>query len=317
SHLVPPGPTWGGSGSHPVPPGHPRLPAKGSPAGAGTATGLVIGTGERSVIGRIASLASGVENEKTPIAVEIEHFVDIIAGLAVFFGATFFVVAMLIGYPLLRAAVFFMAIVVAYVPEGLLATVTVRAGGTWAHLGGRGGVEELTGGDTWAHLGVRPHGFHHNMGGQGDRWGQVETGGDIWGGWGSWRCGGTCEGQVRTPGRSPGQVRPGEHRTGEDRWGQVRTPGQVRTGEDRWGQVRTGGDRTPGRWGQVRAGEDRTPGQVRTGEDRTPGQVRTGEDRTPGQVRTGEDRTGEDRWGQVSTGGDRWGQVRTGEDTWP
>ncbi|OWK49643.1 Potassium-transporting ATPase alpha chain 1 [Lonchura striata] len=106
----------------------------------GTATGLVIGTGERTVIGRIASLASGVENEKTPIAVEIEHFVDIIAGLAVFFGATFFVVAMLIGYPLLRAMVFFMAIVVAYVPEGLLATVTVWAGGTWGHLGTPGGV---------------------------------------------------------------------------------------------------------------------------------------------------------------------------------
>ncbi|XP_039556638.1 potassium-transporting ATPase alpha chain 1-like, partial [Passer montanus] len=79
-----------------------------------TATGLVISTGDRTVIGRIASLASGVENEKTPIAVEIEHFVDIIAGLAVFFGGTFFVVAMLIGYPFLRALVFFMAIVVAY-----------------------------------------------------------------------------------------------------------------------------------------------------------------------------------------------------------
>ncbi|NWT97860.1 ATP4A ATPase, partial [Urocynchramus pylzowi] len=91
----------------------------------GTATGLVISTGDRTVIGRIASLASGVENERTPIAVEIEHFVDIIAGLAVFFGATFFLVAMLIGYPFLRAMVFFMAIVVAYVPEGLLATVTV------------------------------------------------------------------------------------------------------------------------------------------------------------------------------------------------
>ncbi|NXA44115.1 ATP4A ATPase, partial [Eudromia elegans] len=93
----------------------------------GTATGLVINTGDRTIIGRIASLASGVENEKTPIAIEIEHFVDIIAGLAIFFGGTFFVVAMLIGYPFLRAMVFFMAIVVAYVPEGLLATVTVRA----------------------------------------------------------------------------------------------------------------------------------------------------------------------------------------------
>ncbi|XP_010573569.1 PREDICTED: potassium-transporting ATPase alpha chain 1-like, partial [Haliaeetus leucocephalus] len=91
----------------------------------GTAMGLVINTGDRTIIGRIASLASGVENEKTPIAIEIEHFVDIIAGLAIFFGATFFVVAMVIGYPFLRAMVFFMAIVVAYVPEGLLATVTV------------------------------------------------------------------------------------------------------------------------------------------------------------------------------------------------
>ncbi|NWW49015.1 ATP4A ATPase, partial [Pedionomus torquatus] len=94
-------------------------------ASPGTAMGLVINTGDRTIIGRIASLASGVENEKTPIAIEIEHFVDIIAGLAIFFGATFFVVAMVIGYPFLRAMVFFMAIVVAYVPEGLLATVTV------------------------------------------------------------------------------------------------------------------------------------------------------------------------------------------------
>ncbi|KAM4702992.1 potassium-transporting ATPase alpha chain 1 [Rhinophrynus dorsalis] len=91
----------------------------------GTANGIIINTGDRTIIGRIASLASGVGNEKTPIAIEIEHFVDIIAGLAVFFGATFFVVAMVIGYPFLRAMVFFMAIVVAYVPEGLLATVTV------------------------------------------------------------------------------------------------------------------------------------------------------------------------------------------------
>lgn len=92
---------------------------------AGVATGVIINTGDRTIIGRIASLASGVGNEKTPIAIEIEHFVDIIAGLAIFFGFTFFVVAMFIGYAFLEAMIFFMAIVVAYVPEGLLATVTV------------------------------------------------------------------------------------------------------------------------------------------------------------------------------------------------
>lgn len=86
---------------------------------------MIISTGDRTIIGRIASLASGVGNEKTPIAIEIEHFVDIIAGLAILFGFTFFVVAMFIGYQFLEAMIFFMAIVVAYVPEGLLATVTV------------------------------------------------------------------------------------------------------------------------------------------------------------------------------------------------
>lgn len=101
---------------------------------------MVVSTGDRTIIGRIASLASGVENEKTPIAIEIEHFVDIIAGLAILFGATFFVVAMCIGYTFLRAMVFFMAIVVAYVPEGLLATVTVSKGDG---VGGAGSRELL------------------------------------------------------------------------------------------------------------------------------------------------------------------------------
>ena len=41
-----------------------------------------------------------------------------------------------IGYPFLWAMVFFMAIVVAYVPEGLLATVTVSWGAVCGVLGG-------------------------------------------------------------------------------------------------------------------------------------------------------------------------------------
>uniref|UniRef100_A0A8C7HN04 Sodium/potassium-transporting ATPase subunit alpha n=1 Tax=Oncorhynchus kisutch TaxID=8019 RepID=A0A8C7HN04_ONCKI len=90
------------------------------------AQGCKVGTlGHHKNLQKHQHLASGVGNEKTPIAIEIEHFVDIIAGLAIFFGFTFFVVAMFIGYAFLEAMIFFMAIVVAYVPEGLLATVTV------------------------------------------------------------------------------------------------------------------------------------------------------------------------------------------------
>ncbi|KAG8434752.1 hypothetical protein GDO86_012920 [Hymenochirus boettgeri] len=91
----------------------------------GTARGIVINTGDRTIIGRIASLASEVGNEKTPIAVEIEHFVHIVAGVAVSIGIIFFIIAMCMGYSALNSIIFLIGIIVANVPEGLLATVTV------------------------------------------------------------------------------------------------------------------------------------------------------------------------------------------------
>lgn len=91
----------------------------------GTATGMVINTGDRTIIGRIASLASGVGNEKTPIALEIEHFVHIVAGVAVSVGILFFIIMVSMKYYILDAIIFLIAIIVANVPEGLLATVTV------------------------------------------------------------------------------------------------------------------------------------------------------------------------------------------------
>lgn len=91
----------------------------------GTATGLVISTGDHTVIGQIASLASGVGNEKTPIAVEIEHFVHIVAGVAISVGVMFFIIAVSMKYQVLDSIIFLIGIIVANVPEGLLATVTV------------------------------------------------------------------------------------------------------------------------------------------------------------------------------------------------
>ncbi|MBV94784.1 Sodium/potassium-transporting ATPase subunit alpha-3, partial [Eschrichtius robustus] len=52
----------------------------------GTARGVVVATGDRTVMGRIATLASGLEVGKTPIAIEIEHFIQLITGVAVFLG---------------------------------------------------------------------------------------------------------------------------------------------------------------------------------------------------------------------------------------
>uniref|UniRef100_A0A0K2TPI0 Sodium/potassium-transporting ATPase subunit alpha n=1 Tax=Lepeophtheirus salmonis TaxID=72036 RepID=A0A0K2TPI0_LEPSM len=91
----------------------------------GTARGVVVNIGDNTVMGRIAGLASGLESGDTPIAKEIAHFIHLITGVAVFLGVTFFVIAFILGYHWLDAVIFLIGIIVANVPEGLLATVTV------------------------------------------------------------------------------------------------------------------------------------------------------------------------------------------------
>ena len=91
----------------------------------GTARGIVIRTGDRTVMGRIAGLASGLDTGDTPIAKEISHFIHLITSVAVFLGVSFFIIAFVLGYYWLDAVIFLIGIIVANVPEGLLATVTV------------------------------------------------------------------------------------------------------------------------------------------------------------------------------------------------
>ncbi|XP_067129299.1 sodium/potassium-transporting ATPase subunit alpha-like isoform X2 [Centruroides vittatus] len=91
----------------------------------GCGRGVVIYTGDRTVMGRIANLASGLEMGDTPIAREIAHFIQLITGVAVFLGISFFFIAFILGYHWLDAVIFLIGIIVANVPEGLLATVTV------------------------------------------------------------------------------------------------------------------------------------------------------------------------------------------------
>ena len=91
----------------------------------GTCKGIVVMIGDTTVMGRIAGLASGLETGDTPIAKEIAHFIHIITGVAVFLGVSFFMIAFILGYHWLDAVIFLIGIIVANVPEGLLATVTV------------------------------------------------------------------------------------------------------------------------------------------------------------------------------------------------
>merc|ERR1719473_849859 len=91
----------------------------------GSMTGIVVNTGDNTVMGRIAFLATATTAEETPIAKEIHHFVTIVSAIAIFLGVTFFVIGVFIGTPPIVNLVFMIGIIVANVPEGLLATVTV------------------------------------------------------------------------------------------------------------------------------------------------------------------------------------------------
>nr|XP_009861357.1 sodium/potassium-transporting ATPase subunit alpha-3 [Ciona intestinalis]XP_026694217.1 sodium/potassium-transporting ATPase subunit alpha-3 [Ciona intestinalis]XP_026694218.1 sodium/potassium-transporting ATPase subunit alpha-3 [Ciona intestinalis] len=91
----------------------------------GSGQGIVIKCGDNTVMGRIATLASGLSSGETPIAREIAHFIHIITGVAVFLGVLFLIISLALGYRWILAVVYLIGIIVANVPEGLLATVTV------------------------------------------------------------------------------------------------------------------------------------------------------------------------------------------------
>ena len=93
----------------------------------GTARGVVIRCGDMTAMGRIAHLTAGLDTGPTPIAKEISHFIKIITSIAVSLGIIFGIIAFILGYHWLDVVVFVIGIIVANVPEGLLATVTVRS----------------------------------------------------------------------------------------------------------------------------------------------------------------------------------------------
>jgi sodium/potassium-transporting ATPase subunit alpha len=92
----------------------------------GKGTGVVFRTGDDTAIGRIANLTTSAEAKQTPLAHEIERFIILITVVALVLGVTFFLYGLIIvEYDVIDMLVFAIGIIVANVPEGLLATVTV------------------------------------------------------------------------------------------------------------------------------------------------------------------------------------------------
>jgi sodium/potassium-transporting ATPase subunit alpha len=91
----------------------------------GVGLGVAVRTGDTTAIGQIAMFTTQGEKPDTLMKAEIKNFVHIISSIAFALGIIFFILAVITGYRVLDAAIFTIGIIVANVPEGLLATVTV------------------------------------------------------------------------------------------------------------------------------------------------------------------------------------------------
>jgi len=102
-----------------------RVAFSGTECKNGSGIGIVFGIADKTVIGAIANLAEQAESAETPLSIEIHRFILIISGVAISLGVTFFIFGVGYGYGFITNIVFCIGIIVANVPEGLLATVTV------------------------------------------------------------------------------------------------------------------------------------------------------------------------------------------------
>ena len=91
----------------------------------GTAEGVVASTGGQTRLAEIASLTGRIEAPPSPLALELQRIVRIVAGVALGIGALFFILSLLVGISWRDAFLFAIGVAVALVPEGLLPTVTL------------------------------------------------------------------------------------------------------------------------------------------------------------------------------------------------
>ena len=91
----------------------------------GTAEGVVASTGGQTRLAEIASLTGKVEAPPSPLALELQRIVRIVAGVALGIGVLFFILSLLVGISWRDAFLFAIGVAVALVPEGLLPTVTL------------------------------------------------------------------------------------------------------------------------------------------------------------------------------------------------
>lgn len=98
----------------------------GTNVGNGTATAITIATGMNTEFGRIAKLTHSQKKSVSPLQLELNRLTKQISVIAIAIGIAFFIAAIFfVHYPVAKSFIFALGMIVAFIPEGLLPTVTL------------------------------------------------------------------------------------------------------------------------------------------------------------------------------------------------
>lgn len=104
----------------------PNMIFAGTNVAAGTCKAIVYATGMNTEFGKIASLTQTLKEELSPLQKEMNKLTRTVSILAISIGVVFFLLSiLLVGTELAVAFIFAMGMIVAFIPEGLLPTVTL------------------------------------------------------------------------------------------------------------------------------------------------------------------------------------------------
>lgn len=98
----------------------------GTNVGAGTGKAIAYATGMNTEFGRIASLTQSNKTTESPLTAELNRLTKQISIIAISIGVIFLIAAIFfVKYPFAKAFIFALGMIVAFIPEGLLPTVTL------------------------------------------------------------------------------------------------------------------------------------------------------------------------------------------------
>lgn len=104
----------------------PNLIFTGTSVASGTAKAVVTSIGMETVFGKIANLTQTMTEEQSPLQKELDKLTKQVSIIAIAVGVAFFVSALLfVKQPFAQAFIFSLGMIVAFIPEGLLPTVTL------------------------------------------------------------------------------------------------------------------------------------------------------------------------------------------------